>query len=64
MNLQWKGRQLNSRNGSDPKLYSQVKTNFLRLELIDRKLLKLYSIVFMLEFLISLFTLILNCAAL
>ena len=52
-----------SPNGSDPKLFSQVKTHFLGLEFIDSKLLEFYSIVFMLELLISLITLILKVAA-
>ena len=63
MKLQWKGRQLKFPNGSDPKLYSQAKTHFLELEFIDSKLLESYSIVFMLDLLISLITLILKCAA-
>ena len=62
MNLQWKGRQLKCPNGSDPNLYSQVKIHFLLLGFIDRKLLELYSIIFMLELVISLITLILKCA--
>ena len=62
MNLRWKGRQPKSPNGSDQKLYSQVKTHFLGLEFINSKLLKLYSILFMLESLVNLVTPIRECA--
>ena len=41
MNFQWKGRQLKPPNGSDPKLFSQVKNHFLGLEFIDSILLEL-----------------------
>ena len=55
-------RIIESPNGSDQKLYFQVKTHFFRLEFNNSKLLQLYPIISMLESLFKLITPILECA--